>query len=148
MLGTVVCEVCGNNIDPALKNCPYCGSKRVVQFTGIRSEQFRVVNLEKGMPLVRDALKRLASELDVARTSGVKLLVLIHGYGSSGEGGAIKDALRQALQTYKDQNKLNEVLPGENINKHSGQTRNILKRFPEAKEYLLRSNPGITLLTT
>ena len=146
MDGTAICEVCGNEVDSSFKSCPHCGSIRKVEYADVRPEQFRVVDLEKGMPLVRDALKRLEIELEIARTSGVKLLVLIHGYGSSGEGGAIKDAVRSDLQRSMGLKKLHEVLPGEGISKYSGRTKNILKRFPGAKEYLQRANPGITVI--
>ena len=39
------------------------------------------------MPLVREALQRLERELSLARQEKAKLLKIVHGYGSTGEGG-------------------------------------------------------------
>lgn len=141
-----LCEVCGNEVDAALISCPYCGSKKTPQYVPEKTELFRVIDLEKGMPLVHEALERLEREMQSAHADGVKLLVLIHGYGSSGEGGAIKEAVRQTLQSCLQSNKLSELLPGEECGKRTGRVKNLVRRFPSAKEYLQRANPGITLV--
>ena len=141
-----VCAVCGNEVDPALASCPFCREKKKPEFVRKVAEQYRVINLERGMPIVRDALKRLALELETASRTGCKALVLIHGYGSSGKGGAIKDAVRKQLQFSMDQKTLSEVLPGEECGKRSGQARHVMKRFPFLDEFVQRSNPGITLV--
>ena len=141
-----VCAVCGNEVDPALASCPFCSEKKKPEFVKTATESYRVVNLERGMPIVRDALHRLASELETASRTGCKALVLIHGYGSSGKGGAIKDAVRKQLQLCMDQKALNGVLPGEECGKRSGHARQLAKRFPFLVEFVQRPNPGITLV--
>ncbi len=141
-----VCTVCGNEVDPALARCPFCKQERKPEYAMERSEQFRVVNLERGMPLVDDALKHLRSEFETAKHTGCRVLVLIHGYGSSGKGGAIKDAVRSRLKIWVDQETVKEVLPGEECGKRHGHARQLLKRFPYLKEYVLRPNPGISLV--
>lgn len=141
-----ICIVCGNEVDPALASCPFCSEKKKPEFIKTAVEQYRVVNLEQGMPIVRDALQRLASELETASRTGCKALVLIHGYGSSGKGGAIKDAVRKQLQFCMDQKTLRQVLPGEECGKRSGQARQLMKRFPLLDEFVQRPNPGITLV--
>lgn len=50
----------------------------------------REVNIEKGHPPVDEAMRRMVNGLTTAKREGIKSVVLIHGYGSSGEGGAIK----------------------------------------------------------
>ena len=141
-----VCAVCGNEVDPALASCPFCSEKKKPEFVKTAAEPYRVVNLERGMPIVRDALQRFASELETASRTGCKALVLIHGYGSSGKGGAIKDAVRKQLQFCMDQKTLSEVLPGEECGKRSGHARQVAKRFPFLVEFVQRANPGITLV--
>ena len=49
----------------------------------------QVVNLEAGMPTVDVARTHLNMALRSAKANRVKVLKLIHGYGSSGRGGAI-----------------------------------------------------------
>ena len=133
-------------MDPVLASCPFCLEKKKPQCIKTAADQYRVINLERGMPVVRDALKRLALELETASRAGCKVLVLIHGYGSSGKGGAIKDAVRKQLQFSIDRKTLGEVLPGEECGKRSGQARQMVKRFPFLDEFVQRPNPGITLV--
>lgn len=141
-----VCAVCGNESDPLLAACPFCGAKKTPEFAGRPALQYRVVNLEKGRPLVSDALKRLAMELEAGVRTGCRAMVFIHGYGSSGKGGAIKEAVRHQLESARSQKVVHEVLPGEECGKRSGQARQFLKRFPLLAEYVQRANPGITLV--
>lgn len=48
----------------------------------------QIVNLEAGMPTVDMARTHLNMTLRSAKANRVKVLKLIHGYGSSGKGGA------------------------------------------------------------
>lgn len=146
MDATSICEVCGNELDPTVIICPYCSKKRRNNPLTENDETVLVVNLERGMPIVHDAMKRMEVELATAENRGHKVLVLVHGYGSSGKGGAIKNAVRRELKLRQDQKKLNDVLPGEKCGKQSRHVKHIIKRFPMLKEYALRPNPGITLV--
>ena len=143
---SVLCELCGNDLDPAWKICPYCNQHREHVYNQEKREYFRVVNLERGMPLVQDAVKRLNDELAFGRHSGLKVLVFIHGYGSTGKGGVIKDGVRAALKGHRGTKVLSDILPGEDCGRHSPHARQLLKRFPKLGNYLNRSNPGITLV--
>ncbi len=49
-----------------------------------------VVNIEKGMPTAKDAMLRLEQALRTARAKREPAIKIIHGYGSSGRGGAIR----------------------------------------------------------
>ncbi|MCU1299996.1 MAG: hypothetical protein JWQ87_280 [Candidatus Sulfotelmatobacter sp.] len=46
------------------------------------------------MPQVSEALQRLGRELAVARQEKIKLIKLVHGYGSTGAGGDIRIAVQ------------------------------------------------------
>jgi hypothetical protein len=56
-----------------------------------------LVNLEAGWPTVDVAMRRFSDALITHRRVGGRALVVIHGYGSSGQGGKIKQALMGAL---------------------------------------------------
>ena len=56
-----------------------------------------MVNLEAGWPTVDVAMRRFTDALYTHRRVGGKALVVIHGYGSSGQGGKIKQALQSQL---------------------------------------------------
>ena len=58
----------------------------------------KTVNLEDGMPSVAQARARLSTEIRSAQQSGVKVLKLIHGYGSTGIGGDLRVALQSTLR--------------------------------------------------
>lgn len=55
------------------------------------------VNLEFNRPTVEQAIAKLKNELMTAKNQGVRAVILIHGYGSSGEGGKIKPAVAKCL---------------------------------------------------
>ncbi len=52
----------------------------------------KTVNLERNFPLASEASVRLSQEIRLAKCSRCRALKVIHGYGSSGKGGAIKAA--------------------------------------------------------
>ena len=112
------------------------------------SKLIKVVNLEDGMPGVEQARSRLSSELSVARAGGVKILKLIHGYGSSGVGGDLRIALQATLRQMADRREVRACIFGENWGKSDESAWALLKQFPELKDDrdLGRGNRGITLV--
>ena len=89
-----ICSTCGNEIPDDEWKCPYCDNYQEPGRSSRRTggEKIKTINLKKGMPFVDEALDTLSVELDLARSQGVKVLRVIHGYGSSGTGGKIKQA--------------------------------------------------------
>lgn len=55
------------------------------------------LNLEYGMPSADSAVRSMKNALATYRGQGVKAVIIIHGYGSSGVGGSIKVAVVKAL---------------------------------------------------
>lgn len=108
----------------------------------------RTVNLERGKPLVQQALDRLQMEIAQGRGLGLKALTLIHGYGSSGQGGAIRGAVREQLDFLVRQGRVRAALPGEEFEGRSARGRQLLRQYPFLAEHrdLNRANPGITLV--
>jgi len=141
------CEVCGNEIEIGLHQCPFCGAA-VEAVQPRRGLTHTRVNLEQGMPTTEQALERLARELEQARLAGYRVLTLIHGYGSSGRGGVIRQEVRAQLHYLKHQGMINDLLPGEEFSTRTGAGRYFLRRFPFLRRHrdLNRSNPGITLV--
>lgn len=56
------------------------------------------LNLESGMPAAAGAVLTMKNSLAACRRRGVRAVIVIHGYGSSGVGGAIKTAVRRSLE--------------------------------------------------
>jgi DNA-directed RNA polymerase subunit RPC12/RpoP len=140
------CEVCGNEVETQAVQCPFCGFKRSPQLQKQVTPGFKIANLEKGMPLVADALQRLHNEIITARRQGDRVLILIHGFGSSGRGGAIKKEVRRQLQFLFDKKEINDFLPGEDCDKRSGRFRQMVRRFSCVEKLVRKPNPGITVV--
>ena len=142
------CEVCGNTVDAEMQVCPFCNSKLTFHKQATNPDEHRIINLERGMPLVKQALERLRNELYISKKQGVRVVTLIHGYGSTGKGGSIKREVRDQLNYLKHQKTISEVIAGEDFSKRSGPGKQLLRRFSFLANHrdLNRSNPGITLV--
>lgn len=55
------------------------------------------LNIEYGHPTVENAINYLVNSLVTYKRQGIKAVIIIHGYGSSGVGGAIKPAVARCL---------------------------------------------------
>ena len=93
----------------------------------------KTVIVKEGMPSVEQARARLQTELRSARQSGVKVLKLIHGYGSSGVGGDLRIALQSTLRQMAQQHEICDCIYGENWRTSDERTWELLKRMPELK---------------
>ena len=138
----------------AEQQCPECGM--LVPFAGVRecpkceadlfaepeSDKGKVkrVNLEHGHPTVDVAMRRFDQALDQARAKGSAYLALIHGYGSSGRGGAIKEAVTDQLRVLRNRNVLGNVLPGDTLNRRHW----IFKKTDLEQSF--SGNKGVTIL--
>ena len=108
----------------------------------------KLVNLEEGRPTARQMEHHLERELSIAHQDGTQLLKLIHGYGSKGVGGVLRDACRDTLARYKNSGKIQDFIPGEDFRISNEAAWALLKRAPEMKQDrdLGRGNKGITIV--
>src|SRR6185503_17971374 len=73
----------------------------------------KIIDLEDGMPKVEEARLRMQRELQVARRQGYAAVKLIHGYGSSGVGGALRIELQKELQRLAGAGSVRSFIAGE-----------------------------------
>jgi hypothetical protein len=108
----------------------------------------RVINLEAGRPDLDTARRRLLAEIESARQQGVRLLKVIHGYGSSGAGGVLCAGLRKSLRLRVKEGKVRAVIPGERFSSDTNETRELLQRHSALRcdRDFNRMNPGITVV--
>ncbi|MBX6366148.1 MAG: Smr/MutS family protein [Gemmatimonadetes bacterium] len=106
------------------------------------------IRIKDGMPTVAEARKRLAVEIEHARRRGVRVLKLIHGYGSSGVGGRLRAALRRSLAQANGRHGVGRVVFGENWSIFDEVTRSLLDDYPELRRDpdLDRLNAGLTIV--
>lgn len=91
-------------------------------------EQIRLINLEDEKPTVKQAMDRLELELRLAKKQNVCVLKIIHGFGSTGNGGKIRVALRRAMPEYQKRGKIRFFVPGERLTIFEEETRKLLQR--------------------
>ncbi len=108
----------------------------------------KVVNLEEGMPTVEQARLKLGYELNRARAEGCAAVKIIHGYGSSGVGGALRTGIQGTLRWMAQEGKLAAFIAGEDWRVSQETTWDLLKKFPEWKQDrdLGRGNKGISIV--
>jgi hypothetical protein len=125
--------------------CPHCGSEQLPTLNADTIE----INIKQGSPYVEEALELLTEQLRKCLELGIKAIILIHGYGSSGEGGRIKWAIHDALENNRYSDRVEEYFYGENVAYGSESYYALLKRRPGLKRYLKRfkeGNAGMTVL--
>ena len=138
------CPDCGN-VRALFNQCPHCGSTGLPLLSSDTIE----LNIKKDGPYVEEALEHLTDYLRKSLEVGIKAIILIHGYGSSGEGGRIKWAVHQALENNRFSDRVDEYHFGEDVPYGSEGYQALLKRRPGLKHYLKRfkeGNAGMTVL--
>jgi len=128
-----------------MHDCQHCGSQAlpVLQTDTIE------LSLKRGSPSAEEALDRLTHHLRRASEVGVKVILLIHGYGSSGEGGRIKWAVHDALENNYFSDRVDEFYFGEEVAYASDAYHALLRRRPSLKSHLKlfkEGNSGMTVL--
>jgi hypothetical protein len=108
----------------------------------------KTVNLKSDMPSVHEALQRLEREIALARQARAPLLKVVHGYGSTGEGGDIRIAVQKRLRELADGGQIRGCVFGENWSKSDEATWRLCQGQPELKSDadLGRGNRGITVV--
>ncbi|HAW15164.1 MAG: Smr/MutS family protein [Clostridiales bacterium] len=107
-----------------------------------------IIDLETGRPDTGTAMKKLYNQIYLARSRGAREAKIIHGYGSSGTGGAIKRACLTELSSYRRRGIIKAYCPGEQFGPMSQGGRDILTLRPELKKDKdwARCNDGITVV--
>ncbi len=108
----------------------------------------KTIILKEGMPSVEEARARLQTELRSARRIGVKVLKLVHGYGSSGVGGDLRISLQSTLRQMTERHEISDCIYGENWRTSDERSWELLKRLPELKidSDLGKGNKGVTIV--
>jgi hypothetical protein len=90
----------------------------------------------------------MLAELRQARRAGVRVLKVIHGYGSSGRGGTLRLGLRRSFALRKKEGLLKSFILGEDFSIFNEPTLALLEAVPELRgdPDLNATNEGMTLL--
>jgi len=103
------------------------------------------VNLERGNPTVEIAIRNMINELSTAIRTGYKAVVLVHGYGSSGVGGAIKIAVKQKLKESSLSGIVRAFAGGEDWQNRKREFIEVCAQLKDFSRYV-DGNRGITVI--
>lgn len=108
----------------------------------------KTVNMEQSLPTVPLALSLLNDVLRMAKAEGYAAIKLIHGYGSSGTGGALRIALQNDLARRAAAGEIAALIEGEQWRISNEAAWALLQRFPACKQDrdLGRGNKGISVV--
>ncbi len=109
--------------------------------------KIKTIVIKEGMPSIDEARKKLISEIEIARNAGVRILKIVHGYGSSGIGGALKLAIRKSLNYRKKDGQVENIIYGERFNRNNEDIKPTMKRYPvlSSDSDYNRNNEGVTI---
>jgi len=109
---------------------------------------FRTFNIEAGLPTLDEARRLVAAEIKQAKREGAKVLKVIHGYGSSGKGGALCVGLRKSFGLRKKEGVIKDFIAGEDFSIFNQQVLALLEAVPGLRgdPDLNLTNEGVTFL--
>lgn len=150
------CDVCGNDIPDSARRCPFCESiqgtpaARTGGGTPARGARgvIGTLHLKQDMPTVAEAVRQLELSLTGLRGTKTRVVKVVHGYGSTGKGGALAPAVRRQLRALQARGWIRGFVPGEDYSEFTEAGRGLLARYPSLKGTFRsdRENPGITMV--
>ena len=107
-----------------------------------------VVNIKQYLPSVDYAMYHLEQAISECVATGTQVLVVVHGYGSHGQGGNIKRAARVLLKRLKKEGKIATYVGGEEWGDTNADKLVINKLCPETilSSQIGNLNPGVTVI--
>jgi hypothetical protein len=104
--------------------------------------------VEIDLPTLDEARRRVAEEIRRARRDGVRVLKIIHGYGSSGVGGRLCSGLRKSFRLREKDGVIRAFVPGESFSIFDRSALTMIEAVPALRgdPDLNAVNEGVTLL--
>ena len=108
----------------------------------------RTCNIEAGFPSLDEARRSVIEEIRRAKREGVRVLKVIHGYGSSGKGGTLCHGLRKSFALRKKEGVIKDYFAGEDFSIFNQTVLALLELVPELRgdRDLDATNEGVTVL--
>lgn len=107
---------------------------------------FKEISIKAGMPTVPQAMQALEYTITQAKRDGTKCLLIVHGYGSSGQGGAICASARRWLKAQETNGRLKKVIFGEDFSIFNFDALELKRKYPELDKLTRVSNHGATVV--
>ena len=104
--------------------------------------------MEAGLPTLDEARRLGIDEIRRAKGAGADVLKVIHGYGSSGKGGALCVGLRKSFGLRKKEGVIRDFVAGEDFTIFNDTVLAMLEAVPGLRgdPDLGVTNEGVTIL--
>ncbi|NLO38040.1 MAG: Smr/MutS family protein [Ruminiclostridium sp.] len=109
-------------------------------------DKIKTMNLEDGYPSSDEAIRKMTDGITSSRQQGYKAVLLIHGYGSMGQGGAIRTAVSCKLKDRSMCGLVRAVCPGEEWNIKKRQMLDLCPRLKDYEREIILSDRGVTVV--
>jgi hypothetical protein len=108
----------------------------------------RTFNVEAGLPTLDEARRLVIEEIKRAKGASARVLKVIHGYGSSGKGGALCVGLRKSFSLRKKEGVIRDFILGEDWTIFNETVLALLEVVPQLRgdPDLGATNEGVTIL--
>lgn len=108
----------------------------------------KVINVKENNNSPEYAVFLLDSEINDSKSLGTNVIIVIHGYGSSGYGGVMKQEIFEFLQKAKKQKRIIDFVKGEEWGHLSEKVALICKHNPELilHSQIQNLNSGVTVV--
>jgi len=110
--------------------------------------KIKTINVKADMPTLDEARRSVIAHIRQAKKEGVRVLKVIHGYGSTGEGGKLAIGLRKSFGLRRKEGVIRDYIPGERFSVFDDATLKLLEEMPEMRRDrdMGRSNDGVTVV--
>lgn len=109
--------------------------------------EIRQINIKEDNPPTDVAIYEMCNAIDLCVLENIKILKVIHGYGSHGKGGDIKKECIHTLKHLVRANKIYDYIPGEKFSPLNKYYKQIVEQYPP---FLLdgevSNNFGVTIV--
>ena len=104
------------------------------------------INIKEDMPIVADAMRYLQDSVTRLKRDKCDVVLIVHGYGSTGKGGAICQKARQWLKAQERNGKVKLVIFGEDFTLFNFAALALKNKCRELEPLLRVSNHGVTVV--
>ena len=108
--------------------------------------KYTEINIKQDMPIVADAMRYLQTSIERLKREKYEVVLIIHGYGSTGKGGAIHDKARQWLKAQERNGKIKSVIFGEDFTLFNFEALALKNKCRELEPLLKICNHGVTVI--
>ena len=108
--------------------------------------KYTEINIKQDMPIVADAMRYLQTSIERLKREKYEVVLIIHGYGSTGKGGAIHDKARQWLKAQERNRKIKSVIFGEDFTIFNFEALALKNKCRELEPLLKICNHGVTVI--